>query len=378
MGSIITRKAKDGSVRYRAVIRIKRTGFPVFSESRTFSTKKLAETWLKKRELEIEENPQILHSNGKQDMTIKEAIERYLREVRISKQSSKYGALTRLLEMPISQHNIEKFHVSIILEHVQMRRDGFGRFNPIKPSSINSELIYFRSVLEYADAVWGLSIDLNNINKTFKQLSLTKQISLSVKRDRLPTTEELTKLTLYFKKRFEDSVKRYPMHLIMWFAIFSCRRESEITRLNIVDYNTTSQTCLVRSVKHPNGSKGNDKVFNVLPECARIIEIILKDKYRKKMLSLGYSDELIVPCSASYFSQEFNHACNILGIEDLRFHDLRHEGCTRLAERGFTIPQIQHVSLHDSWSSLQRYVSIQKRSHILQIEDVLKLIDENY
>ena len=26
-------------------------------------------------------------------------------------------------------------------------------------------------------------------------------------------------------------------------------------------------------------------------------------------------------------------ACKHLGIEDLRFHDLRHEGCTRLAEK---------------------------------------------
>ena len=35
----------------------------------------------------------------------------------------------------------------------------------------------------------------------------------------------------------------------------------------------------------------------------------------------------------------------------------------RLAEKGFTIPQIQQCSLHDSWQSLQRYVSL-KKSHI--------------
>lgn len=376
MGSITTRKAKDGSVRYRAVIRIRREGFPSYSESRTFSTKKLAETWLKKREVEIEENPNIL--NGVSiNMTIGQAIERYLNEVRISTHNSKYGMLKRLQEMPIAKHDIEKFHISIIAEHVNIRRNGFDRFNAISPSSINIELSYLRTVFEYAEAVWGLSIDMNGINKTLKQLSKTKQISLSVKRDRLPTSDELRKLTLYFKDRFENSCKRYPMHIIMWLAIFSCRREAEITRLKISDYNVEQAICLVKNLKNPKGSQGNNKFFQVLPECAKLFEIILKDKYRFKMLELGYDDDLIVPCSANYFSQEFNHACNILGIEDLRFHDLRHEGCTRLAERGFTIPQIQHISLHDSWSSLQRYVSVQKRFNVLQIEDVLKLIDEN-
>lgn len=377
MGSITTRKAKDGSVRYRAVIRIRREGFPDYSESRTFGTRKLAETWLKKREVEIEENPKILQGQEKTEMTIGEAIVRYLNEVRISKKSSKYGILQRLSEMPISKHQIETFHVSIISEHVKSRHEGFDRFSPITPSSINVELSYMRSVFQYAEAVWGLNIDLNSLNKTLRQLSLTKQISLSVKRDRLPTTDELTKLTLYFKERFESSCKRYPMHLIMWLAIFSCRREAEITRLEINDYQKEQGVCLVKNIKNPKGSQGNNKFFHVLPECAKMIELILKDKYRDKMLSLGYSNELIVPCSSSYFSQEFFHACNILGIEDLRFHDLRHEGCTRLAERGFTIPQIQHISLHDSWSSLQRYVSVQKRFNVLQLEDVLKLIDEN-
>ncbi|MHB1735875.1 MAG: tyrosine-type recombinase/integrase, partial [Acidithiobacillus sp.] len=55
----------------------------------------------------------------------------------------------------------------------------------------------------------------------------------------------------------------------------------------------------------------------------------------------------------------------ILGIEDLHFHDLRHEGCSRLAEDGLSIPDIQRVSLHESWSSLQIYVNRDARSQSL-------------
>ena len=55
----------------------------------------------------------------------------------------------------------------------------------------------------------------------------------------------------------------------------------------------------------------------------------------------------------------------------LHFHDLRHEGCTRLSEKGMTIPQIQQVSLHDSWSSLERYVSVKVRKNIMDVEQVI-------
>lgn len=39
-------------------------------------------------------------------------------------------------------------------------------------------------------------------------------------------------------------------------------------------------------------------------------------------------------------------ACKILGIDDLHFHDLRHDGVSRLFEMGKTIPQAASVSGH--------------------------------
>ena len=54
MGSIFTRTLSDGTLRYRAEIRINRKDFPAYKESRTFTTKRIAEKWVKKREVEIE------------------------------------------------------------------------------------------------------------------------------------------------------------------------------------------------------------------------------------------------------------------------------------------------------------------------------------
>jgi len=49
MGSIFTRTFADGTLRYRAEIRVNHKDFPVYKESKTFSTKRMAEKWLKTR-----------------------------------------------------------------------------------------------------------------------------------------------------------------------------------------------------------------------------------------------------------------------------------------------------------------------------------------
>ena len=41
MGSITARKGADGSVSYRAAIRINKKGYPAYSESKTFYSKKI-------------------------------------------------------------------------------------------------------------------------------------------------------------------------------------------------------------------------------------------------------------------------------------------------------------------------------------------------
>ena len=46
--------------------------------------------------------------------------------------------------------------------------------------------------------------------------------------------------------------------------------------------------------------------------------------------------------------------------ERLHFHDLRHEGVSRLFEMGRTIPLAASVSGHRSWSSLKRYTDIRQ------------------
>ena len=92
--------------------------------------------------------------------------------------------------------------------------------------------------------------------------------------------------------------------------------------------------------------KGNDVYCEFSPEGPAIIK------------SMPRVEPQIFPYSTSAISAAFIRACRFLEIEDLRFHDLRHEGISRLFELGKTIPQAAAVSGHRSWTSLKRYTHI--------------------
>ena len=47
-------------------------------------------------------------------------------------------------------------------------------------------------------------------------------------------------------------------------------------------------------------------------------------------------------------------------IKNLRFHDFRHEGISRLFEKGWSIQEVALVSGHQSWSSLKRYTNLKE------------------
>lgn len=83
MGSIRSKKLKDGTNRYYAEIRINKQGFPPYRESANFNTKKLAQAWIAKREQELKDNPKLLFGAKKidGDLTVAGAIDRYIGEI---------------------------------------------------------------------------------------------------------------------------------------------------------------------------------------------------------------------------------------------------------------------------------------------------------
>ena len=55
--------------------------------------------------------------------------------------------------------------------------------------------------------------------------------------------------------------------------------------------------------------------------------------------------------------RSWNTACSIAGIENLRFHDLRHTAITRLVATGLPSAEIMRISGHRQANTFLRYVN---------------------
>ena len=135
------------------------------------------------------------------------------------------------------------------------------------------------------------------------------------------------------------------MNDIMWFAIHSARRQSEITDLLFSDNDPKSQTGAVRDLKHPT-ERGRIRRFKYKPEAWEIISRQIHD------------DNRAFPFEPRSVGSAFRQACKLLDIHDLHFHDLRHEATSRLFEAGYSIVEVQQFTLHDSWGTLSRYTHL--------------------
>lgn len=70
------------------------------------------------------------------------------------------------------------------------------------------------------------------------------------------------------------------------------------------------------------------------------------------------TNQYIFPYDPRSVGAAFTRACRLLGIQDLRFHDLRHEATSRLFEPGYQIHEVAQFTLHDSWNELKRYTNL--------------------
>ena len=148
-----------------------------------------------------------------------------------------------------------------------------------------------------------------------------------------------------------------PMADIIRFALLTARRQEEITRLKWADLDREKGIAWLDDVKHPRKKIGNRRAFRLLSEAWEIIDrqpkIMVEGPDEKQT-----PDPRVFPYNPKSIGANFTRACQIRGLHDLHFHDLRHEATSRLFERGYDIPQVAQFTLHESWTTLKRYTHL--------------------
>ncbi len=80
------------------------------------------------------------------------------------------------------------------------------------------------------------------------------------------------------------------------------------------------------------------------------------------------TDGRLFPLSANAFRLAWERVKRRAGIEDLHFHDLRHEAISRFFEKGLSVPEVALISGHRDPRMLLRY------THPMS-EGILKKLD---
>lgn len=336
MGTITVRKNKDGTV-YTAQIRIMDRGRTVHSESKTFARRQAAGLWLKKREAQLADPGAW---KAAMPATLAEAIERYVAEKLTEIGRTKTQVLRTIAADEIGQLQCKDVRSQEIV--------AFAKRLDVQPQTRKNYLSHLAAVFRVAGPAWGFELDVGQMaaaRVVLEHLGLTGK---SKQRDRRPTLDELSRLMRYFSGQSVRKKARLPMGELVLFALFSTRRQEEITRLRWADFEPVQRRIWVRDMKHPGEKKGNDQLV-ALPDPALAV---IEGQPRR--------GDLIFPFNSKSVSAAFTRACTVLGIEDLHFHDLRHEGISRLFELGWTIPQVATVSGHRTWVSLKRYTHIRE------------------
>ncbi len=344
MGTIRTREKANGDKSYTAIVRIKNKQIIVHNETQTFPKKALAQAWIKRREAELQQQKAtgVVNLNR---VTIEEILEAYVKQAEgVTRWGrTKTADIKRLRESGLSNKDARYLTAADIIQYAKHRRT----VDEAGPATVMNDIIWLRQAFLTGVAMFNLSQPLLAVDAAKKDLLRTKTISKPKQRARRVSEDEENKILEHYRQRTKTQI---PMVDVIQFALLTARRQDEICRMKWEDVDLDEGTGWVDDVKHPTRKIGNRREFRILKPAIDIIK-------RQPRVAPE-----IFPYNSKSVGASFTRAMHLLEIEDLHFHDLRHEATSRLFEKGYSIQEVAHFTLHESWATLKRYTHLRPKN----------------
>lgn len=321
---------KRGDYQWEAQIR--RKGHP--SISKTFINRADAELWGATMESEMGRGV-FVDRREAESTSLLEALERYEREVSVFKdgyetEKFRIGTWKRLALAKRSLASLQG------KDFAKFRDE---RLKTVKASTVQKDLAVISHLFNTARKEWGLGVT--------NPIEDIKMPTADNSRERRLVGDEEERL-LDAMSSPNGTASNIWMKPLVRLAIETAARQSELLALKWADVD------LVKGVARLKGKEradGNTRTKN-------------KDKYRDVPLSSLARDILnslprsisgyVFPTTANAVKLSYARACKRASIENLHFHDLRHEGTSRLAEK-LTIQTLMKVTGHKDTRMLGRY-----------------------
>lgn len=307
-------------------VQIRRRGHrPV---TRTFRTRAMAERWARQVEDEIASGEWTDRAAAR-TTTLGTLLERYEREFSGRKRSSSERGRLRLLARELGHLAMADVTPRVIVEYAQQRLAAPSRRTgrPVSQQTVVHELNTLSVVCRAALALWGIDLPRGNpVPVAREMLRPTGALRIAGQRRRRPTEDELDALRRGRQVGARWAAGLPPLvALAMDYSIETCMRRGELVAQRREHRRGTVLDIPDTKTGHPR----------TIPLSGRAQAIL--DELPARMDGLAWG------LRADTITQAWSRACQRLGIADLRWHDLRHEGTSRLFE-GRTFGRVLSVA----------------------------------
>lgn len=300
---------------------IRRNGYPPIA--RSFDTKADAQVWAREIEREMDRGSYIDRTEA-ESTTLKQALKRYLKEITPAKKGAQQetSRIKVWMERPLAKYALTNIHGADLATYRDQRLEE-GK----SPTTIRNEINIISHLFTIAKKEWGMECLINPV----QNIRMPKQPAGRTRR--LQKSEE--------KELLEGA--DYPLNQMIILALESGMRLGEI--LSISWGNVDLNKGVIELADTKNGER-------------RLVPLSGKARTALTQLPRHISGRVFPDVTSSAISHSFRRLCGDLEIENLRFHDLRHEATSRLFEKGFEIMEVASITGHKTLHMLKRYTHL--------------------
>jgi len=333
MASIEKRISKTGAVSYRAMVRMR--GFP--PKSATFEKKADARDWAHGIEADMRAGKYGADLIA-QKYTVADMIRRYVDTVLENKTDNAGFIETQRTQLEwwagrlasCRLNNLTPFLINDCKDELAGRN-----FRLRAPGTVNRYLAALNHVINTAVKEWGwmAANPISKISKPKEPQGRARFLADS-ERDALLAACKLE--------------TRKPLYLIVLMALSTGARKSEILNMKVKDVDLARQVAVAYDTK--NGDNRQLYLYGRL--CDLLAEHMKKPRAKSSLL---------FPSRTGYrlnIEEEWRRALRRAGIEDFRFHDLRHTAASYMAMNGASPGEIGEALGHKSYDMVKRYAHL--------------------
>lgn len=323
-------------------VRIRRRGVDA---SQSFLSKSAAEKWARKVEHQIDEGTYFI-SGPAYNLSFKQSLLNYANEVENTgrKGWSQERTKARVIAKIIVED--KPLHLVTSSDIIKIRQD---RLKVASSGSVRLDIALISAVFNYAIDVWQLNIKNPTIG--------IKRPSSGKARDRRLKLGELERILA----ASQSDLLPPAIHL----ALATAMRRGELASLD-------SNSPVIKSVLHLADTKNGEPRNVPITDAA-------KNALKIKVAASGSTITRAFVRAVKRALQIYKNECSVKGtepesgyLEDLRFHDLRHEATSRLFEAGLSVMEASAVTGHKSLQMLKRYTHLNAEDIAIKLNAAAK------